>query len=136
MGSSTSSYARVWNGRLDDLADAPSELLYARGEQVAETLAAPTVGVVGARACSTYGAQVARMLGRELRMVAVERLPQRRALASRLDRGRRGVLVGRIDAVEIAVGPQHRHQLAQIGRADRIDAQHRVFGGGTVTSTR
>jgi DNA processing protein len=71
MTFSTSRYARVWNGRLDGIPDAPSELLYARGEHVAETLAAPTVAVVGARACSGYGAQVARTLGRELAAAGV-----------------------------------------------------------------
>jgi DNA processing protein len=71
MGSSTSSYARVWNGRLDGIPDAPNELLYARGEHIAEALTAPTVAIVGARACSTYGAQVARTLGRELATAGV-----------------------------------------------------------------
>jgi DNA processing protein len=71
MGSSTSSYARVWNARLDDLPDPPSETLYARGEHIAEALAAPTVAVVGARACSSYGAQVARTLARELAVAGV-----------------------------------------------------------------
>jgi DNA processing protein len=71
MGSSTSSYARVWNGRLDGIPDTPNELLYARGEHVAHALAAPTVAIVGARACSTYGAQVARTLARELATAGV-----------------------------------------------------------------
>jgi DNA processing protein len=71
MGSSTSSYARVWNARLDDLPDPPSELLYARGDHFAGALAAPTVAIVGARACSGYGAQVARTLGRELATAGV-----------------------------------------------------------------
>jgi DNA processing protein len=71
MGSSTSSYARVWTGRLDHIPDPPSDLLYARGDHVAEALAAPTVAVVGARACSGYGAQVARMLARDLAAAGV-----------------------------------------------------------------
>ena len=72
MGSSTSSYARVWNGRLDDLPDPPNEQLYARGEHDRrQRLAAPTVAIVGARACSDYGAQVARTLGRELATAGV-----------------------------------------------------------------
>jgi len=66
MSSSTDSYARVWDARLDDLPDAPGEALYARGEHVQEALDAPTVAVVGARACSSYGAHVARTLGRDL----------------------------------------------------------------------
>jgi DNA processing protein len=71
MGSSTSSYARVWNARLDDLPDPPSEFLYARGEHIPDALAAATVAIVGARACSGYGAQVARTLGRELAAAGV-----------------------------------------------------------------
>jgi DNA processing protein len=63
---STQTYSRVWNERLDDLPDPPSDQLYARGELIACALAARTVALVGARACSSYGAQVARTLGREL----------------------------------------------------------------------
>jgi DNA processing protein len=44
----------------------PPERLYLRGSGAAELLAFPAVAIVGARACSPYGAQVARMLGREL----------------------------------------------------------------------
>jgi DNA processing protein len=44
----------------------PPKRLYLRGAGNAELLARPAVAVVGARACSPYGAQVARMLGREL----------------------------------------------------------------------
>jgi DNA processing protein len=71
MGSSTSSYARVWNARLDDLPDPPSETLYARGDHFAEALTAPTVAILGARACSGYGAQVARTLSREFATAGV-----------------------------------------------------------------
>jgi DNA processing protein len=71
MSSSTNSYARVWNARLEDLPDPPAESLYARGDQVAEALAATTVAVVGARACSSYGAQVARTLARALAAAGV-----------------------------------------------------------------
>jgi DNA processing protein len=71
MSSSTNSYARVRDARLDDLPDAPREALYARGEHVEDALAAPTVAVVGARACSGYGAHVARTLGRELAAAGV-----------------------------------------------------------------
>ena len=42
----------------------PPPMLYVRGE--ADELAAPGVAVVGARACSAYGAQVARALARDL----------------------------------------------------------------------
>jgi DNA processing protein len=44
----------------------PPSRLYLRGEANPELLAAPAVAIVGARACSPYGAHVARMLGREL----------------------------------------------------------------------
>lgn len=43
----------------------PPPRLYLRGEGVG-ALRGPCVAVVGARACSTYGRQVARLLGREL----------------------------------------------------------------------
>jgi len=44
----------------------PPRRLYVRGHGDAELLARPAVAVVGARSCSPYGAQVARLLGREL----------------------------------------------------------------------
>jgi DNA processing protein len=44
----------------------PPPALYLRGVGTPELLAQRAVAVVGARACSPYGAQVARMLGREL----------------------------------------------------------------------
>jgi DNA processing protein len=44
----------------------PPAGLFLRGTSKGELLALPSVAVVGARACSPYGAQVARMLGREL----------------------------------------------------------------------
>jgi DNA processing protein len=71
MASTTSSYARVWNARLDELPDAPADKLYARGEHVDDALKAATVAVVGARACSSYGAQVARRLGHDLAAAGV-----------------------------------------------------------------
>jgi DNA processing protein len=71
MTSTTSSYLRVWNARLDGIPDQPGDLLYARGMHVTEALAAPTVAVVGARACSGYGAQVARTIARELAAAGV-----------------------------------------------------------------
>jgi DNA processing protein len=71
MSSSNNNYIRVCDGRLDDLPDKPAEALYARGEHVEEALAAPTIAVVGARACSGYGAHVARRLGRDLAAAGV-----------------------------------------------------------------
>jgi DNA processing protein len=44
----------------------PPRSLYLRGSGEPELLGRRAVGVVGARSCSAYGAQVARMLGREL----------------------------------------------------------------------
>jgi DNA processing protein len=44
----------------------PPRRLYLRGEGERELLERPAVAIVGARACSPYGRQVARMLGREL----------------------------------------------------------------------
>jgi DNA processing protein len=44
----------------------PPACLYVRGEAPDDLLERPSVAVVGARACSPYGALVARMLGSEL----------------------------------------------------------------------
>jgi DNA processing protein len=44
----------------------PPPRLFLRGSRDRELLERPAVAVVGARACSAYGRQVARMLGREL----------------------------------------------------------------------
>ena len=44
----------------------PPPRLFLRGNGDAELLSRPSVAIVGARACSSYGGQVARMLGREL----------------------------------------------------------------------
>jgi DNA processing protein len=44
----------------------PPKRLYLRGAAEAELLSRLAVAIVGARACSPYGQQVARMLGREL----------------------------------------------------------------------
>jgi DNA processing protein len=44
----------------------PPRRLHLRGAGAVELLARPAVAIVGARACSAYGAQVARMLGRGL----------------------------------------------------------------------
>ena len=49
----------------------PPQRLYLRGSAEPELLARPAVAIVGARACSPYGAQVARMLGRELAAAGV-----------------------------------------------------------------
>jgi DNA processing protein len=44
----------------------PPPRVYARGNGDPALLASPALAIVGARACSPYGAQVARMLAREL----------------------------------------------------------------------
>ena len=44
----------------------PPAGLFVRGDAEIDLLRRPTVAIVGARSCSPYGAQVARMLGREL----------------------------------------------------------------------
>ena len=44
----------------------PPPGLFVRGAGPVDVLSRPAVAIVGARACSAYGAQVARMLGREL----------------------------------------------------------------------
>jgi DNA processing protein len=49
----------------------PPRVLYLRGAGEGAILARPSVAIVGARACSPYGSQVARMLGRELAAVGL-----------------------------------------------------------------
>lgn len=49
----------------------PPSRLYLRGTADPELLARPAVAIVGARACSSYGGQVARLLGRELAAAGV-----------------------------------------------------------------
>jgi DNA processing protein len=51
--------------RLRAIHDPPARL-YLRGNGSPELLSQPSVAIVGARACSAYGSQVARTLGREL----------------------------------------------------------------------
>ena len=56
--------------RLRAIHDPPARM-FLRGNGPPELLARPSVAIVGARACSPYGAQVARMLGRELAAAGV-----------------------------------------------------------------
>ena len=51
--------------QLRELHDPPPGL-FLRGDAEPELLARPAVAIVGARACSSYGGHVARLLGREL----------------------------------------------------------------------
>jgi DNA processing protein len=67
-----------WLGRSDTAFPArlraihdPPAGLFLRGGAATDLLARPAVAVVGARACSSYGAQVARTLGRELAAAGV-----------------------------------------------------------------
>ncbi|MDT3399880.1 DNA-processing protein DprA [Streptomyces sp. B1866] len=55
-----------WPGQLDDLGDARPVGLWVRGRPSLRTWALRSVAVVGARACSDYGAHVAATLGAEL----------------------------------------------------------------------
>jgi DNA processing protein len=76
---------------LAELHDPPARLFLRGGP--AELLARPAVAIVGARSCSSYGAQVARELGRELAAAGV-------VVVSGLARGidgdaHRGALAGR-----------------------------------------
>ena len=71
MTSATSTYGRVWDRRLGELPDPPTEHLYTRGDQIETALRKPTVAVVGARACSSYGAHVARTLAHDLAAAGV-----------------------------------------------------------------
>ena len=61
VGRSERSYPRL----LRELHDPPPGL-FLRGAGGVELLSAPAVAIVGARSCSSYGGQVARLLGREL----------------------------------------------------------------------
>ena len=83
-----------------------------------ELLRRPAVAVVGARSCSPYGAQVARMLGRELRR-------DRAAVVSGLARGvdgeaHRGALeAGGATVASLGCGADRDYPAAQ-GAAARI----------------
>jgi predicted Rossmann fold nucleotide-binding protein DprA/Smf involved in DNA uptake len=71
----------------------PPAGLFVRGEAGLDLLRGATVAVVGARSCSPYGAQVARMLGRELAgagliVVSGRRGAPWRARGGQRDRGR------------------------------------------------
>jgi len=64
----------LWKRELPPLLRAihdPPARLYLRGNGDMAVLEQPAVAIVGARACSPYGAQVARMLGRELAAAGV-----------------------------------------------------------------
>jgi DNA processing protein len=103
---------------LAQLHDPPREL-YVRGR--AELLGEPAVAVVGARSCSAYGAQVARMLGRELASAGL-------VVVSGLARGidseaHRGVLeAGGATVAVLGCGIDRDYPRAHAGLAERIRA--------------
>ena len=66
VGRSSPAFPRL----LLELHDPPPGL-FLRGAAPPELLTRPAVAIVGARACSSYGAQVARLLGRELAAVGL-----------------------------------------------------------------
>jgi DNA processing protein len=75
----------------------PPRRLFLRGEGDRALLERPAVAIVGARACSAYGAQVARMLGRELAAAGV-------VVVSGLARGVDGSAhLGALDATGLTV---------------------------------
>jgi DNA processing protein len=61
---------RFYPALLAAIHDPPAEL-WLRGRMHPELLSRPAVGIVGARACSSYGRAVARSLGRELAAAGV-----------------------------------------------------------------
>jgi len=97
----------------------PPKRLYLRGGGAQDLLARPAVAVVGARACSPYGAQVARMLGRELAAAGV-------VVVSGLARGvdgeaHRGALEGHGHTVAVlGCGIDRNYPAAHAGLAHAI----------------
>ena len=98
------------------LHDPPAEL-FVRGQE--DALLEPAVAVVGARSCSSYGAQVARMLGRELTTAGL-------VVVSGLARGidgeaHRGALEGGGTTVAVlGCGIDRDYPRAHAGLAERI----------------
>jgi DNA processing protein len=77
----------------------PPPALYLRGSGDPELLDRRAVAVVGARSCSSYGAQVARMLGRELASAGLLVIS---GLARGIDgEAHRGALAGRGETVGV-----------------------------------
>lgn len=109
---------------LAELYDPPPQL-FVRGR--AELLGEPAVAVVGARSCSGYGAQVARMLGREL---AAARLVVVSGLARGIDgEAHRGALdAGGPTVAVLGCGIDRDYPRTHAGLAERIR------GSGAVVS--
>jgi DNA processing protein len=97
----------------------PPPRLYLRGEAQDDVLAKPAVSIVGARACSPYGAQVARRLGREL---AAAGLVVVSGLARGIDgEAHRGALeAGGLTAAVLGCGIDRDYPAAHAELAQRI----------------
>jgi DNA processing protein len=113
---------RLWRRELPELLRQihdPPQALFLRGAAEVEVLAQPAVAIVGARACSPYGAQVARMLGRELATAGL-------VVVSGLARGvdgeaHRGVLdVGGVTVAVLGCGIDRDYPAAHAQLARRI----------------
>jgi DNA processing protein len=119
--STTTSYARVWHQRLGELPDPPSEQLYTRGDRIGEALTAPAVAIVGARACSSYGAHIARNFAHDLAAAGV-------TIVSGLARGidaeaHRGALdAGGLTLAVLGCGIDHDYPAAHAELAKRVAA--------------
>jgi DNA processing protein len=100
----------------------PPRRLFLRGNGAVEILSRPAVAIVGARACSPYGAQVARMLGRELAAAGL-------VVVSGLARGvdaeaHRGALeAGGVTVAVLGCGIDRDYPAAHAGLAGRICEQ-------------
>jgi DNA processing protein len=99
----------------------PPECLYVRGEAPDDVLERPAVAVVGARACSGYGALVARMLGKDL---AAAGLVVVSGLARGIDgEAHRGALsAGGITVAVLGCGPDRDYPAAHARLAAEIRA--------------
>jgi DNA processing protein len=113
---------RLWRRELPELLRQihdPPQALFLRGAAEVDVLAQPAVAIVGARACSPYGAQVARMLGRELASAGL-------VVVSGLARGvdgeaHRGVLdAGGVTVAVLGCGIDRDYPAAHAALAQRI----------------
>jgi DNA processing protein len=122
VGRSEPSYPQ----RLRELHDPPAGL-FLRGAGAVDLLARPAVAVVGARACSSYGSQVARLLGREL---AAAGLVVVSGLARGIDgEAHRGALeAGGMTVAVLGCGVDRDYPAAHAQLAARIRAASLVVG--------
>ena len=100
----------------------PPQALYLRGAGDPDVLARPAVAIVGARACSSYGSQVARMLGRELAGAGLVVIS---GMARGIDgEAHRGALeAGGITVAVLGCGIDRDYPAAHCGLARRIGEQ-------------